>query len=249
MVAVVVGFWNCTKFKKWFELTMEQRIVKMLSASSVVAAEGMACSSNQLEPLRSIFVAPEYAFSKEDLGNAPKPAVQTDTTGYWLLKQALIKHTGRHPTMLMAPGTIAHANSHFKAMNTCMVAHQGGIIAFDKKAGVGEVCEGDELAFKPGTGVGQMTIQRPGPENKKFAFQICKDATEVSAVPAPDADVWIVVGQGVGEAAVLRHATKLLIVADIGNFGVYQEPHRTEEAFYRKDNILGCDLYFYRAHF
>jgi len=247
MAAVVVGFWNCTKFADWFDLTMERRIVKMLSASSVVAAEGLARSTDRHEPLQSIFVAPEYAFSNPELANAAKPAVQTDTNGYWLLKQALVKHTGRHPSMLMAPGTIAHVNSHYKAMNTCMVAYQRNIITFDKKAGVGEVCEGDGLEFKPGSGVGRMTIQRPGAENTIFGFQICKDATEVSAVPPPDTDVWIVVGQGVGKAAVLRDAKKLLIVADIGNFGVYEGRIRNELASYRKDTILGCDIHFYLA--
>jgi len=225
---------------------MEQRIAKMLFASSVVAAEGLARTS-PLEPLRAIFVAPEYAFSEPE-NNLPKPAVQTDTTGYWLLKQALIKHALRHPRMLMVPGTIAHANSHFKAMNTCMVAYQNSIITFDKKAGVGEVCTEDGLEFKPGTGIGQMTIQRRELENTTFGFQICKDATQVSAVPTPDTDVWVVVGQGVGEAAVVRNAQKLLIVADVGNFGVYQTPGRTTVAPYRKDNISGCDLHFYRAH-
>jgi hypothetical protein len=243
---VVVGFWNCTLSTDWSTLTMEQRITKMRAASFSVDIEGRMQSKAGLEPIQTIFVAPEYAFSKECPANQAinlrKPAFQTDAAGFEQLLTAVKEETRKRPYMLMVPGTIAHSKNE-EAMNTCIAVLGGRVRSvFHKKEGVGEVQEGDGLAFKPGTGSGLMTES-----GKTFLLQICKDATVAADAGAPTFDVQIVVGQGVGEAAIARRGTHLLIVADAGNYGVIDLRTNRKLLFYRKDKVLDCDIYFYRA--
>ena len=257
MPKVVVAFWNCVMSVDWYELTMAARMKKFKDA--VQNANNIGLAKNSEIPhngIRTIFVAPEYAFSNECVTETDKAllkaVVQTDKAGRDLFVSTITQLGAAYPDMLLVPGTISSAVGGV-ARNTCAVVHGNKKLSFDKKEELGEVAAGDGLRFGPGEGCGLYT--QDGDAGNTFLMHICKDATVEPGSGAPTVDVHIVVGRGVGrwqgvgdkKDFIRPRANKLLIVADGGSYEVYDYRKHIQLASCFRSKIVGCELHYYLA--
>jgi len=256
MPKAVVAFWNCVMSEDWFELTMSQRLQKLKAA--VVASDvqgGAKVPRGGRHAIQTIFVAPEYAFSKECLGDdqrIPLPALHTDRVGVELWAKTIRNLGFAYPHILFVPGTVAFATAGL-GRNRCMFAHGNKRHVFDKKNPVGEVVVGGDLKFAPGTG---FDIYRQDGENgNRFLMHICRDA--IVETGRGEADIHIVVGQGVGRWKkegdgdkahfISKQAGKLLIVADCGSYEVYDYRTGISLPAFFNSKVEACDLHCYEV--
>lgn len=222
----LVAIWNCTMGQNWNGLTMDRKLVAFSAAFQKARQKAAITWSVSHDPAHAphcIFVAPEYAFADPDAGNA-KPAEQTSVASVDELVRTARALTQEHQGVLAIPGTVAFrervTDDYFRAWNAGFAFYRGAVATrFEKRTGVGEVTPQDtigapRLGFMSGLGYG--TFNAGG---HSYGLEICADATNGGTLPAR-VDVHVVVGQGVGAAAIANKGDEYLVVGDPGNLAV-----------------------------
>lgn len=231
---VLVAIWNCTLADDWQNRPMVERIAAFTDAVGRAQVKAATIAAiDRAQTVQCIFVAPEYAFA-DPLGAAAKPAQQTSTDAVATLINAAKALSDLHRGMILVPGTIAYkewvASNYWRAWNASFACHRNSVLTrFEKRTGVGEVTALEtagptQLAFLGGVGYGKFTL-----DGHSYGLEICKDATGGGTLP-DNVDVHVVMGQGVGDAAIQPKGNQYLIVADPGNLDVLMRLRRRPTA-------------------
>ncbi|HEU0078701.1 MAG TPA: hypothetical protein VFQ76_13700 [Longimicrobiaceae bacterium] len=250
MPTKLVAIWNCTMGQNWNTLGMDRKLVAFRGAFH--QARQKAAVTWAVDPAHApqcIFVAPEYAFADPHAG-AAKPVEQTSTAAVEELLRTARDLTQEHQGVLAVPGTVAFrekvSNEYYRAWNASFACYRGAVLTrFEKRSGVGEVTPQEtigtpRLGFMSGLGYGTFTLN-----GRSYGLEICADATHGGTLPG-QVDVHVVVGQGVGAAAIANKGTQYLIVADPGNFTVVDSTganrHRRVGT---EDSLEGTRIHYY----
>lgn len=248
-----IAYWDCTIsaglnghgfLMGWNNKSLKARIIALRLAVQTAAAEALA---QGLRGNTWIFAAPEYAFANAEAG-LNKPAVHVSTAQELELRNALAGLTNVYGTLLIAAGSVPvweGQRGARVARNTCYGYYGGAQVwRVDKRRGVGEVTQDEErnrhLVFRPGTGFASVNVA-----GNTYGVEICADATGGGTLPG-NVQRHIVVGQGVGFAAIANKSTELLVVAAMGTHGVYDN-HRNAIASYANAHLGDVTMYYYRA--
>lgn len=252
MPTKLVAIWNCTIAPGWNALTMQRRLAAFGAAFHTArqkAGVTWTVSHAHADAPHCIFLAPEYAFADPDAGRA-KPVEQTSADRVNDLLRRARELTQDHQGMLVFPGTVAFrervASDYYRAWNAGFACYRGNILTrFEKRVSVGEVTPQDtigtpRLSFTSGLGYGTFTVA-----GRTYGLEICADATNGGTLPN-QVHVHMVVGQGVGAAAIANKGTQYLIVADPGNYAVVdQTGANRQKRIGSEDALEGTRLHYF----
>jgi hypothetical protein len=223
-----IAFWNPTVVNGWEATRFRDR----LNALDVAVTTARAARTLRVGALAEwLFLAPEYTFAGVDR-NRPKAAEHVGAADLVDLLRELTRISGADPTLLLAPGTIAHQERAVAgisgAKNTSYAFRNGMLVwSFSKRLPVGEVTVQEAVArrlvFHPGLGYGKATVNAV-----TYGAEICRDASHGGTLPG-NVQRQVVIGAGVAhypgngnpDHYIANKATELQIVADYGSFGVY----------------------------
>ncbi len=189
--------------------------------------------------LRAVCVAPEYAFAGVDDGN-PVPAEPASLAEMLLLMNTMERLSRENPGLLLIPGSFLYTSDTGSVQNRSVGYFNGeSIIYVGKRHGVGEVDDNGNKQFVAGNGGANVVLS-----GVSISLQICRDATQHSDLNR--GDIQVIVGQGVGNAAVVGAAPEhARIIADPGNSEVigYNNTTVTTHSGLRQRDIIDISFY------
>ena len=232
-----VAIWNCSVVDAWRTKTLDQRITALHAAVFTANVEAKMKSATA----DWIFVAPEYAFAAPAVHGMTYPAVHVTALQEGTFRNALSAISEKYPTLVLAPGTIVVTDAPNRGRNTGYgYRNNAQLWRVDKRTNVSEVPA--TMTFQAGTGQASANVG-----GTTYGMEICADATGGGTLPA-QVNRHIVVGAGVGHAAIANKALDVQIVADGGNYSVTRYNNGnggTAVRSYKSEKSLDVPLYYY----
>lgn len=204
-MSFAVAIWNPTHFDSstWLKKTNAQKITRLRADFQTAVTEAHAYADNS--DLNLIFIGVEYLFSKESY----LPISLHDYTTLRASCKDLIKDTRG---VMLSPGTAIVRYSEGNTRNSCPITYNAeGVVRESQFSKRNTILKGPDDTPLLQSGTGQSIIEA---FNRKFAFQICKDAIS-NKFKSRNIDVLVTSAAGLGMNEIVGEA-KIKILSEFG---------------------------------